>query len=856
MMGTARTYERAELEFMTTCQLREICRREKIMNGILSPLDKEELIRTILRFVGKKQDLLIREYREHGKERIQSFLEKCRIVYEDGHGLYCSSKIVAYEGLAMESYDGYTIPYKKEFAGTNALLIGSDLRICAILNLEEKNGENEYLYLTKSAEIETLETNRKDYRIFCVKQRMSECLYHLYYENSFTLPEHIEVCCVPLIDFTIKKPVALTLPMAIDFGTVHTIAGVYLDAFYCEAAEKETSQEGCRENNIRYTAFWDGEKESIFLPSVIGVSAIEENDYKLLFGYDAVRLSAASYVDEGFCVFYDIKRWIGEHDREEEITDRQGHRRFVKRSELLRRFFLYIIQMTENRFKCRILGVCLLSPVKQKSCFRTMLGKVLPEYMINPNEMPDEGMAVLYNTIIDMIEQDVLEEHEAYEALLVDCGGGTTDLCSCRFHIENRRAAYQIFLETAYENGDTGFGGNNLTYRVMQILKIALVHAAEHGTVRSVSEMIKSMDTDLYRLIEEHGTKAFYGDLDQEYAKAEAILPTRYADYERYGRSDYYKVKNNFYTLFDAAERVKKQFYGTEKTLQVRVAPEKETGEKNVVTLDKWKLSFREESGLAVKKTLPKIELNFWELELVLAGEIYGMVYQFMDDFYQSGRIQEFSFIKLTGHSCRIGLFRDALKEFVPGKRIQFRKRAEGGMEDNGLKTACMEGALKYLRDKKHGLADIRLSVKTAVLPYRITAYTHTGTELVLVDGFGDWDSSGTIARNMEDLTLHLYLKNRNGEELYRFCHACRQADFVKTTYRKIHAAYGDHILQKETDAIENGEVKFFVWAKQDEWSFCVVPVCCREDELYLGKGECYPFENAGWVSSYFDGRK
>ena len=42
-------YEKSELELMTTYQLREICRREKTMNGVIHPLDKEELIQTIMR---------------------------------------------------------------------------------------------------------------------------------------------------------------------------------------------------------------------------------------------------------------------------------------------------------------------------------------------------------------------------------------------------------------------------------------------------------------------------------------------------------------------------------------------------------------------------------------------------------------------------------------------------------------------------------------------------------------------------------------------------------------------------------------------------------------------------------------
>ncbi len=37
-------YRQTSLELMTTHQLREICRQEKIIQGIINPLDKEELV--------------------------------------------------------------------------------------------------------------------------------------------------------------------------------------------------------------------------------------------------------------------------------------------------------------------------------------------------------------------------------------------------------------------------------------------------------------------------------------------------------------------------------------------------------------------------------------------------------------------------------------------------------------------------------------------------------------------------------------------------------------------------------------------------------------------------------------------
>ena len=62
-----------------------------------------------------------------------------------------------------------------------------------------------------------------------------------------------------------------------------------------------------------------------------------------------------------------------------------------------------------------------------------------------------------------------------YRALVIDCGGGTTDMCSCRFRIWDERVSYRISIETSYENGDADFGGNNLTYRIMQLLKVLTV---------------------------------------------------------------------------------------------------------------------------------------------------------------------------------------------------------------------------------------------------------------------------------------------------------------------------------------------------------------------------------------------
>ena len=67
-------------------------------------------------------------------------------------------------------------------------------------------------------------------------------------------------------------------------------------------------------------------------------------------------------------------------------------------------------------------------------------------------------------------------------------------------------------------------------------------------------------------------------------------------------------------------------------------------------------------------------------------------------------------------------------------------------------------------------------------------------------------------------MILPLYLKNTDGEEHCRFQYVCRQEDFHRKAMRRLRRFMVPHILQKETDSIENGDVKFFVWAEQEEW--------------------------------------
>lgn len=851
------TYSRAELELMTTFQLRDICWRERIINGIQAPMDKDELVRQIMRFRGRKDDLFITEYSEEGTGRIEELLGTVRINRLQ-KALRGCARIVVYQGIAATCQDGLTIGYDQELVDTNALLVSGN-RVCAIFNLRAFQGRTDQLYLTKPEKMTCRDSVVKNYRLCCMGRAQSDWLYHFYQQDQELRPEHLDFYEVPVMDFQVRELLETDMPLAIDFGTSNTTAGIYLDSGYLEKLDGDPAAGCLKENGANYVTYTGADgRETPLLPSVVGVLDIDGDRVRYVFGHEADQLFHSSYIDEGFCAFYDIKRWISDPDREEELVDRSGRRCFVKRREIIRVFLEYVISCATQKFKCRFRSLHLTAPVKQKQLFARLFGELLPDYQIMEEGMLDEGVAVLYNSISELIAQKRFRNNEELKALIIDCGGGTTDLTSSRFTINDQRVSYRIRIATAYENGDTDFGGNNLTYRIMQLLKIAAARAlgGPEGAA-DIRQLTEEMGTDIFRRIDREGANGVYGPLDEAYREAEALIPTRFRDYEHRSNAEYFAVMNNFYYLFGLAEEVKKVFYGRQEALRVAVStvPVTEAGTVHVQA-DRFKLSVRRGEVLQMVKDLPAVCLDISQTSRLLQGDIYRLVKRFIEPLYEDGRLDEYAIMRLTGQSCRIGLFRDALKEFIPGKVIESSGRGTPGGEDHGLKLMCLDGAIRYIRDKRFGYADVTINSEQAAFPYIVTAMTHTGEERTLIHSLDRQQTQGYISRNAADLTLQLYLKDPDGQERYRYNCAFDAGDFQPAEAGEIVEKYRGRIPQGDVDTIVNRELRSFILADEQRWGFLVVPVLRDREKLMLGPDRFFLFETEGWLTNFFDGTK
>lgn len=879
-ISSKNTYKKHELEEMTTIQLREICSKEKIIKGITDPLNRYELIETILRYRGEKEALFIRSVDEKGMERLEEVLRtKLGVMLKDEGTIHNPARLILYKDLDLTLFDRYQVGIDRSkkndiskvvinhIVESNVLLVDENGSICSILNLVSDGADEEHFFLERDGRQPIRLSEKKFYYLYFFEKKESDYLYNAYYGKDRKNYAAINYYKIPLVDLEVRELEETQAILSIDFGTSNTAAGTYLDHGYIKQHDSnDVLNGGIKIDAINEVQFLDNTKKlkrwNPMLPTMVTVADCHDAENIVYhFGYDAKKDTQIKYFDESFSVFYEIKRWVNSYEQKQEINDKNGNMALVERGEIIRRYLLYVIQCAEQRFKCRFKKLHLTSPVKLKQQYNIMFKKLLPEYEIDTEHMLDEGTAVIYNTIHNLIQKQRFYDGETVSALIMDCGGGTTDLSSCNFRIENDSISYKVDIETTYENGDTNFGGNNITYRIMQYIKI--MFAAFYSKKESVriDEVIQVAAEDIFRFVDEFGKDAVYERLEQLYKEAEDIIPTMFKNYENRTRDEYYMVKNNFYFLFDIADKMKKQFYMREGIVRNSFQNnyDKECDDLKITQIERWNLIVKEDGQLVYKHSFPEIIFNIKEIELLLKADIYEIVNKFLLEFYEKRTLQDYSIIKLTGQSCRIDIFREALKEFVPGKSIEFKQQSKEKKDITELKLTCVRGAIQYVNSRKMGFTEVRLHYKMPSIPYSISGFTHDNIEKMLIYSLDRTQTYGTLSRNNGISQLELFLKDESGSLKYRYIYSNDKNTYSRTTYGDIidkFPEYAECISQYETDAIEDGEVKFFVFAAKNQWGFFIVPVSRIDSLLYIGKEEFYAFENDNWELDFFDGLK
>lgn len=502
-------------------------------------------------------------------------------------------------------------------------------------------------------------------------------------------------------------------PLCIDFGTSNTTVGSYgiLNRKKDEAEIVKFIDVTVNPNNT----------ESVLLPTIVYVDDCSDKDnIKYLFGYEAQKKIEDEHYESKASVYYEIKRWISAPDIREEIRDQRNNKAEVSRKKIIKSYIDYVIKNAEQYFGTRFEKIHFSSPVKLKEQFINVFTELYKgeKQILDAEQSIDEGIAIVYNQIIALIDSGSNCENTKKSIMIMDCGGGTTDLASCEYQYRKTETGRELELDTCFENGNSNFGGNNITYRIMQLLKIKIAAVMSQNIIDHMGDaisLINKSENDILGIIERNMEQRKYdsdkADNDiytkflENYERAESIIPTQYTENKKYhGTESLKKIKRNFYYLWRQAEQIKIEFYKTERVLMNFTNTEGDSI--NVKTDDNYYLYVDCDNELKkIENPFNKISITIKEINRVICGDVYALLV----GLFQSGQltsrkinVDEFDYYKLSGQSCKISLFSELIKEYIPGRK--FRPAIKMGTDtkrsSEDLKLDCVLGCISYVKDQ------------------------------------------------------------------------------------------------------------------------------------------------------------
>ena len=531
--------------------------------------------------------------------------------------------------------------------------------------------------------------------------------------------------CIAEMDY-IKMETEMEKPLCIDFGTSNTTAGSY----------------GIKtRNDVETVKFVDvtvepHNTEATMLPTVVYVEDCSDiNNIRYLFGYEALkRIEQEEHYEFKASAFFEIKRWMTSPSSFEEIRDNNNNKAKIERKNIIKAYIDYVIEKSEQFFGKRFDKIHFSAPVKLKSLFITTFKELYKneKIVLNEKDSIDEAFAIVYNQIINIIDHEKKSISDK-NILIMDCGGGTTDLANCNFsYTQNDGFTDVLKYSTRFENGNPNFGGNNITYRVMQLLKIKIASGYDSSIKKDAMLLINKTEDEILNTVElsdkneaynsDECSNEIYKEFVDEYNRCESIIPTKFSkDLDL----DSYEIrcrKRNFYCMWRLAEKIKIVFFNTIK-VQFDFC-DQEIKELLVDSTNDYFYVNKDNMLVKEDDPLKNVTITNKDVERIICGDIYGLLYGLMkngdlsDDSNKDRKVENFDYYKLSGQSCKIPMFKELLKEYIPGRKLRpyAQKKGETDNKSETLKLECLQGCIKFIKDQRGH----ELSIVPQVNPQKI----------------------------------------------------------------------------------------------------------------------------------------
>ncbi len=755
------------------------------------------------------------------------------------------------ENMPITLNNDFKVQYtglNKNISRKNAFIVDKEcLCVAAAGTLEKQENNEKFLYFTA-------DRNSIDYDMYENKSSFNIVLLEVNSDGSPTGKMYYRE-----VKINMQQIESTDNVLCIDFGTSNTTVGSY------RIREKYSNTPEL----VEFPDVTNSNKMMCCCPTMVYVEdCSDENNIVYQFGYNAKKKERRFSYESGASVFYQLKHWLHEDSSFEKnikVTDEQGNTKEILKKDIVKAYILFIVEQAQEYFNVKFHRLHFTAPVKMKGKFIAELKKLLePQYEIMPvNESIDEAGAIIFDYVSDRFENSDAGIQHTGNVMIVDCGGGTTDLAECDYYfgVQSPIGQRELKMITKFSNGDSGFGGNNITYKIMQLIKIKL--ALKNDFISQSDYDSVFCDSENKILIDIDSGEPIYDAFQKLYNRCEEFLPTRFADKERWwDEVDNMKVKRNFYYLWHYAEQVKIMFYREEKV----VLYENQNDMIEIVGDRNCNYLYYNRDDVFEKREYPfdNLKITITEIRKIIYGDIYKLLLDILPENPDSPE-----HYRLSGQSCKINLFTELLKEFIPGKKLREKLNEYSEQQESlTLKLRCINGSIRYMmyRYKNIG-AEVSTENEISRHIYDVYIKNTDGAEIPVMEN----NILKYIPVKSELDEIIFSVRNRYGEEIREFSVDAKTKDKIFYRYDdNMKAMFGK--LRKENNEINwaesqrklanYGESAYFVVAvpagQQDGYGFCVYFIQKKVDatgqKYALSESSYYNYENT--EISYFDGER
>lgn len=800
------------------------------------------------------------------------FMSAKNPTFKEDDNIDCTGNNVHFKGRNIIVEDGIgLVDFNNEIYSDNLIVILNNKNTVVAVGCLNRCGDDFRVVTDADATVKDSWGNNNKFRILIFPKNIDNYLSENRYREIFEEDGIIEKIRYVSIQIREDNYEISESPLCIDFGTSNTTAGYFTDEKDDERRFKRISFVNTLEKNFTLSEIY---------PTLLYVKHCDnENPANnvYLFGFDARKeLIAHDYMPDA-SIFFELKRWFGiDPEKKIHITDEDSNEAVVTYYMLIKAYLMHIIQKAENDSKRKFNRIHFTAPVKLKAIFINQFKKMFSDAdftVEGAGGSLDEGISVIYETIRNNIRTG--NDFDNTNLMVIDCGGGTTDVASCEIEREKNNGIEELKIRTCYVGGEANFGGNNITYRIMQLIKVKLAFYYQKETGSSfnggysvfLKEILPAPEDILNFIDADKNTSRVYKKLEEEYNTAESLIPTRFEeenDLTKY-RKKKNKIRRNFYYLWNLAETIKTEFYKKEQLTLIGFnklsEPSMDENYENI--LDESELNFsiyiRNGKELEERVNLPQISVTAQEVDDLIRGDIYSLLSRIFYNNENTG----YRFYRFSGQSCKIRLFSELMKEFIPGKKLRdvtktLNKADAENKSSEKLKTSCIKGTVYYEYDTKHGNINPYLANEKPRIEFKVLTEFNGNYETVLdsesIRLFPIPDGTEYISLNIKD--KFDVFTNRCTVSLTEETKTSDTGKIAEILEKRTLPIYKEKIMQLIADA-DNGRYCFIYPGKLGFELYAVTLKIGRTDEksVYtISSSHLVPVEDSS--QTFFDGNK